>query len=148
MASGQGWPEVAELGEFSSLPVVAAPPMWPPEEAGWRGFAVPELLKTKSLLPTALVVGVLWALWHVPSMFVIETYRELGFAFLPGFFLGIVSGSIFGQASAESAPPLVHGPRLECCVSPIERLRVHWGHHEWTTARRRFSATEIDSISP
>jgi membrane protease YdiL (CAAX protease family) len=102
-ASGQGWPDVTELGEFSSLPVMAAPLMWLvllvvtalPEEAGWRGFAVPELMNTRSLLSTGLIVGGLWALWHVPSMFVIETYRELGWAFLPGFFLGVVSGSVF-----------------------------------------------------
>ena len=101
--SGQGWPDLGELGEFSSLPIVVAPVMWLlmllvnayPEETGWRGFAVPQLLKTRSLLKTALVVGALWALWHVPSMFVIENYRQLGLAFLPAFFLGIVSGSIF-----------------------------------------------------
>jgi membrane protease YdiL (CAAX protease family) len=100
--SGQGWPDLAELGKFSSLPVVAAPVMWVmllvtgfAEETGWRGFAVPQLLKTRSLLATALVVGLLWALWHVPSLFVIENYRELGTSFLPAFFIGIVAGSIF-----------------------------------------------------
>ncbi len=56
---------------------------------------MPQLLKTRSLLTTALVVGVLWALWHVPSMFVIENYRELGMTFLPGFFFGVIAGSIF-----------------------------------------------------
>ncbi len=103
VAMGQGWPNLNELGKFSSLPVLVAPVMWLvmlvinayPEETGWRGFAVPELLKTRSLLSTALIIGVLWALWHVPSMFVIENYRQLGLAFLPGFFPGIVAGSIF-----------------------------------------------------
>ena len=101
--TGQGWPDFVELGKFSSLPVMIAPVMWVvmllvnayPEETGWRGFAVPQLLKTRSLLTTALVVGALWALWHVPSMFVIENYRELGLPFIPGFLLGIVAGSIF-----------------------------------------------------
>jgi membrane protease YdiL (CAAX protease family) len=101
--TGQGWPDLGELGKFSSLPIVMAPVMWLllllvgayPEEIGWRGFAVPQLLKTRGLLMTALVIGVLWALWHVPSMFVIENYRQLGVAFLPAFFFGIVSGSIF-----------------------------------------------------
>jgi membrane protease YdiL (CAAX protease family) len=90
------------VSRFSSLPVVSAPFMWLllvitayAEETGWRGFAVPHLMKTRGLLPTALVVGALWALWHVPSMFVIENYRQLGPGFLPGFFLGIVAGSIF-----------------------------------------------------
>ena len=102
-AMGQGWPDLGELGRFSSLPVLWPPLMWIallvlnsfPEEIGWRGFAVPQLLKTRSLLTTALLVGVLWALWHVPSMFVIQNYRELGLSVLPAFFPGIVAGSIF-----------------------------------------------------
>jgi membrane protease YdiL (CAAX protease family) len=100
--SGQGWPDLAELGKFSSLPIVAAPLMWLlllvtgyAEETGWRGYAVPQLLKRRSLLTTALIIGILWACWHVPSMFVIENYRELGVTFLPGFFIGIIAGSIF-----------------------------------------------------
>jgi len=100
--SGQGWPDIAQLGTFSGLPAVAAPVMWLllllagyAEETGWRGFAVPQLLEKRSLLTTSLIVGVLWACWHVPSMFVIENYRELGINFVPGFFIGIVAGSVF-----------------------------------------------------
>lgn len=101
-ATGQGWPDLGELGRFSGLPVVAAPVMWLlllvtayAEETGWRGFAVPEMLKKRSLLTTAVVIGLLWVLWHVPSMFVIENYRQMGFAIVPTFTLGIVAGSIF-----------------------------------------------------
>lgn len=100
-ATGQGWPDLAELGKFSSLPVVAVPVMFLfllvtayAEETGWRGFAVPEMLKKRSLLTTAVVIGLFWVLWHVPSMFMIENYRQMGLAILPTFTLGIVSGSI------------------------------------------------------
>jgi membrane protease YdiL (CAAX protease family) len=100
-ATGRGWPDLAELGKFSSLPVVAAPVMWLlllvtayAEETGWRGFAVPEMLKRTSLLNTGLVIGLLWVLWHVPSMFVIENYRQMGLAIVPTFTLGILAGSI------------------------------------------------------
>jgi membrane protease YdiL (CAAX protease family) len=99
--TGRSWPNLGELGKYSSLPIVVAPVMWLfllvaayAEETGWRGFAVPQLLKTRSFLTTALLIGVLWAIWHVPSMFVIENYRQLGLAVLPGFFIGIVCGSI------------------------------------------------------
>jgi membrane protease YdiL (CAAX protease family) len=102
VVSGHGSPDFAELCRFSSMPIVAAPVMWLlllatgyAEETGWRGFAVPQLLKTRSLLTTGLIVGVLWALWHGPSMFVIENYRQLGLSFLPPFFFGTVAGSIF-----------------------------------------------------
>lgn len=100
-ASGQGWPDMTELGRFSGLPLVAAPVMLLllvfmgyAEEIGWRGFALPQLLKNTSLIPAALVIGVLWGCWHLPSMLVIENYRELGISFLPPFFIGIIAGSI------------------------------------------------------
>jgi membrane protease YdiL (CAAX protease family) len=36
------------------------------EELGWRGFALPRLLKKVSPLVASLGVGVLWAVWHLP----------------------------------------------------------------------------------
>jgi uncharacterized protein len=36
------------------------------EEIGWRGFLVPELAKHFSFTATAVLSGVIWALWHVP----------------------------------------------------------------------------------
>jgi uncharacterized protein len=38
------------------------------EEIGWRGFLVPELFKTVSFTGTALISGVIWALWHYPIL--------------------------------------------------------------------------------
>jgi membrane protease YdiL (CAAX protease family) len=101
-ATGSGWPDLGELGKFTSLPVVAAPVMWLlllvvgfPEETGWRGFAVPEMLKTRSFLSTALVIGLLWAIWHIPSLFLIESYRQMGIVMFPTLTIGLVCGSIF-----------------------------------------------------
>jgi membrane protease YdiL (CAAX protease family) len=36
------------------------------EEIGWRGFLVPELARHMSFTLTALVSGVIWAVWHYP----------------------------------------------------------------------------------
>jgi len=99
--SGRGWPDLAQMGTYSGLPVVALPAMLfllvlsaYPEETGWRGFAAQDMLKTRSLLWTSVVVGLLWALWHVPSFFVVDSYRQMGLAIVPEFTLGIVAGSI------------------------------------------------------
>jgi membrane protease YdiL (CAAX protease family) len=36
------------------------------EELGWRGFLVPKLAEGLTFTRTAIVVGVIWAAWHVP----------------------------------------------------------------------------------
>ena len=38
------------------------------EEIGWRGLLVPELAKLTSLRNTALISGLVWAIWHMPLM--------------------------------------------------------------------------------
>ena len=37
------------------------------EELGWTGFATPELRKRFGVLPTGLIMGVLWGVWHFPA---------------------------------------------------------------------------------
>lgn len=36
------------------------------EEIGWMGFAFPKLAARRSALAAGLVLGVMWALWHLP----------------------------------------------------------------------------------
>jgi membrane protease YdiL (CAAX protease family) len=47
------------------------------EEIGWRGLLVPELLKVTSLRNTALISGVIWALWHFP-LIIFADYKAAG----------------------------------------------------------------------
>ncbi len=39
------------------------------EEFGWRGFLQPRLQERRSALFAAVIVGVVWWLWHVPLLF-------------------------------------------------------------------------------
>lgn len=39
------------------------------EEIGWRGFALPHLMKRTSPLTAALIIGGVWACWHLPLYF-------------------------------------------------------------------------------
>ena len=41
-----------------------------PEEYGWRGFALDPLQKRTNALSASLILGAIWALWHLPLFFI------------------------------------------------------------------------------
>ena len=47
------------------------------EEVGWRGFALPQLIEQFGSLGAALVLGMLWSLWHL-AMFSIPDSNQTG----------------------------------------------------------------------
>ncbi len=60
-------------------------PLW--EEPGWRGFALPRLQAQFGPLVGTVILGVLWALWHIPGY--------LGGWMQSGIFALIVSSVMF-----------------------------------------------------
>jgi membrane protease YdiL (CAAX protease family) len=62
------------------------------EEIGWRGFALPQLAKHIGLASASLVVGVVWALWHLP-LFFLEGSGSTGQSF-PLFLLHVTALSV------------------------------------------------------
>jgi len=42
------------------------------EELGWRGFLNPLLRKKNSILITSVIIGIVWAFWHLPVFFFSE----------------------------------------------------------------------------
>jgi len=48
------------------------------EEIGWRGVLLPELLRRMSPLSAAVIVGIVWYAWHVPSYATEDKLMGLG----------------------------------------------------------------------
>jgi membrane protease YdiL (CAAX protease family) len=77
MAYAVAWPTPGALGGPSYLlsyvvsfvlVTVFGGPLF--EEIGWRGFALPRMQRSMGPLVASLVLGVLWALWHLPEFLV------------------------------------------------------------------------------
>jgi membrane protease YdiL (CAAX protease family) len=65
------------------------------EETGWRGFALEPLQRRYGPVAGTLILAVLWAGWHTPTFFVVETYRTMTVPMIiGGFGLGICAGAI------------------------------------------------------
>jgi CAAX protease family protein len=62
------------------------------EEIGWRAFAIPRLLEKTNSLTAALMIGLIWTIWHLPNFFIKDT-DQYGMPFT-WFLLTILAVSI------------------------------------------------------
>jgi membrane protease YdiL (CAAX protease family) len=81
---------LTQLGSF--LPLLILGPL--SEEIGWRGYALPRLQTRWNALTSSLIVGLVWALWHLPLFMMVGTSQlELGDPFI-SFLIKITASSI------------------------------------------------------
>lgn len=81
---------ITQLGNF--LPLLILGPL--SEELGWRGYALERLQTRWNALSSSLIIGVVWALWHLPLFFMVGTSQhELAMPFF-SFMIIILATSI------------------------------------------------------
>ena len=64
----------------------------PIEEIGWRGLALPLLQRSIAPIWAALLLGVIWAVWHLPA-FMLSGTPQSAWSLTP-FFIGTVALSV------------------------------------------------------
>lgn len=62
------------------------------EEWGWRGYLLPKMSEQFSTIPTLLITGIIWGLWHAPLTIIGHNYG-LGYWGFP--FTGIAMMCVF-----------------------------------------------------
>jgi membrane protease YdiL (CAAX protease family) len=96
-------PNLGALGGLSFVPgylvffilvlIIGGPLL---EEGGWRGFALPRMQLLHGPLVASLILGLLWALWHLPEFLVPSWAASSG----GGGILGIAQFLIIAVAIA------------------------------------------------
>jgi len=73
------WPRFgSELLVVMLVATIFSTPVQSGEEIGWRGYALPRLAELMGYARASLLLGVVWAVWHLPQFFFVaaDTYKQ------------------------------------------------------------------------
>jgi len=87
------WPQFGSEAWYLIVgAMVISTPVQAGEEIGWRGFALPRLADRAGFRRASVLLGVIWAVWHLPFFYVpgIDMYGQS----FPTFALGVTAISV------------------------------------------------------
>jgi membrane protease YdiL (CAAX protease family) len=89
------WPLFREQPVWLVIPaILVSLPFQSGEEIGWRGYALPRLAERLGMGLASLVVGLLWACWHLPLFYLaVPGNDEYGQSF-PVWAMGVTALSV------------------------------------------------------
>jgi membrane protease YdiL (CAAX protease family) len=96
------------------------------EEVGWRGYAQPRLQRRMGFLWAALLVGALWAIWHLPQWWIPETGQAAKWSF------GVFAAGTVAQSVALAW--LYNGARTSVLVAAIAHASINLAPEPWAAA--------------
>jgi membrane protease YdiL (CAAX protease family) len=68
------WPRFGDEPWYLILAaIVVSTPFQAGEELGWRGYALPRLTRRFGLARASILLGLIWAGWHLPQFFIRES---------------------------------------------------------------------------
>lgn len=102
MAAFGKTPPAADFGKYSGLPSLGLPLVWLMalvingfgEETGWRGYALPQLQARFSPVKATVILSLLWAGWHAPQFFYVQSFKDFPLAMIPIWVYGLFCGAV------------------------------------------------------
>ncbi len=102
------WPRFGETPwAIMLIAVVISTPVQAGEEIGWRGYALPRLAPRMGLAWATIVLGLIWAVWHLPLFFIrdAEAYgQSFPYYVLQVTALSVVFGGLYAHSRGSLFP--------------------------------------------
>jgi len=100
------------------------------EEVGWRGFFLPYLLERYSPLTSSLMLGLIWAGWHLPN-FLLRDFPHYGLPYLAFVIMTVAFSVLFTWLYLNTAGSLIvaiifHAALNLFSLEGIEPSRQYW----------------------